>query len=238
MSPLDPFEPRTRPLPAGFAATPKSLHTLIQHVDLPSGELQSDQLRWIRRRLASAKLQSRLDRREKPPSGTHGQRAIEESGLMLESPMRPLGPISAERPGRHRRGRMLVSSLSTKKNDRWEQELTGGLKPIAQPQPTGRTHHSRLARMSISRTPFFGFGTPQPRADAVTSCAFRAHVISKQRRKREQTRLVPTCTLRVASGRSSSRSAPNLLPGLRISTGWLRSRVPALESSLRPCTGP
>jgi hypothetical protein len=24
------------------------------------------------------------------------------------------------------------------KNDRWEQELTGGLKPIAQPQPTGR----------------------------------------------------------------------------------------------------
>jgi hypothetical protein len=48
---------------------------------------------------------------------------------------------------------------AVQKNDRWEQELTGGLKPIAQPQPTGRTHHSRLARNSISRMPFFAFET-------------------------------------------------------------------------------
>ena len=38
---------------------------------------------------------------------------------------------------------------STEKNDRWEQELTGGLKPIAQPQPTGQSHHSSTGRMSI-----------------------------------------------------------------------------------------
>src|SRR5688572_9748166 len=64
---------------------------------------------------------------------------------------------------------MLDSSHSTK-NDRWEQELTGGLKPIAQPQPTGRDASLQTCANVHFPTPCVSvFGTPEHMKRALTA---------------------------------------------------------------------